>query len=74
MNRVIGSEPTAGVQNLTCSSWLFFRSGVVFVCRTLEASRLVVLVQVGLESEGLIAALASVVLEGRVCLHVGAEV
>lgn len=32
------------------------------------------LVQVGLESEGLIAALASVVLEGRVCLHVGAEV
>lgn len=32
------------------------------------------LVQVGLEGEGLIAALASVVLEGRVRLHVGAEV
>lgn len=50
------------------------RSGVVFVRRPFEARRLVVLVQVGLESEGLIAALASVVLEGRVCLHVGAEV
>jgi len=33
-----------------------------------------VLVQVGLEGEGLIAALASVVLEGRVCLHVSTEV
>lgn len=50
------------------------RPGVVFVRGPFEARRLVVLVQVGLESEGLIAALASVVLEGRVCLHVGAEV
>ena len=74
VNRVIGCEPTTGVQNFASSLWLVFWSRVVFVCRALEASWLIVLVQVGLESEGLIAALASVVLEGRVCLHVGAEV
>lgn len=73
VNRVIGCEPTTRVQN-SASSWLVFWSRVVFVGRALEASWLIVLVQVGLESEGLIAALASVVLEGRVCLHVGAEV
>lgn len=32
------------------------------------------LVQVRLERKGLVAALAAVVLEGRVCLHVGAQV
>lgn len=40
----------------------------------LKASRLVVLVQVRLEREGLVAALALVVLEGRVRLHVSAQV
>jgi len=33
-----------------------------------------VLVQVGLEREGLVAALALEVLESRMCLHVSAEV
>lgn len=74
VNRVIGCEPTTGVQCFTSSLWLVVWSRVIFVCRALEASWLIVLVQVGLESEGLIAALASVVFEGRVCLHVGAEV
>lgn len=74
VNRVVGCEPTTGVQNFASSSWLVFWSRVIFVCRALKARWLIVLVQVGLESEGLIAALASVVLEGRVCLHVGAEV
>lgn len=32
------------------------------------------LVQVGLEREAFVAAFAGVVLEGRVCLHVGAQV
>lgn len=40
----------------------------------LETGRLVVLVQVRLESEGLVAAFALEVLEGRVGLHVGSQV
>ena len=40
----------------------------------LEAGRLVVLVQVGLEREGLVAAFALEVLESRMRLHVSAKV
>jgi hypothetical protein len=44
------------------------KNKVVLSC--LEAGRLVVLVQVGLECEGLVTPLTRVVLESRVCLHV----
>ena len=40
----------------------------------LVAARLVMLVKVGLEGEGLVTLAALVVLEGRVCLHVGPQV
>ena len=40
----------------------------------LVAARLVMLVKVGLEGEGLVTLAALVVLEGGVCLHVGPEV
>jgi len=50
------------------------RAALVHRAVALVARRLVVLVQVGLEREALVAALAGVVLEGRVRLHVGAQV
>ena len=40
----------------------------------LVAARLVMLVKVGLEGEGLVTLAALVVLEGGVCLHVGPQV
>lgn len=50
------------------------RAAVVLWLVPFEAGRLVVLVQVGLECEAFVAAFAGVVLEGGVCLHVGAQV
>lgn len=47
------------------------RAGVLW---PLEAGRFVVFVEVGLEGEGLVALLATVVLERRVGLHVGTQV
>lgn len=59
------------VVDVTCS---VFGAAVILVPRPFETGGLIVLVQVRLQREALVTPFAGVVLEGRVCLHMGAEV
>ena len=50
------------------------RAALILSLQSFEAGRLIVLVQVGLERKAFTAVNAGVVLEGRVRLHMGAQV
>ena len=50
------------------------RAAVILCLVSFEAGWLIVLVEVWLECEAFVAAVAGIVLEGGVCLHVGAQV